>query len=159
VAGASKPEKKVIQAPSGRETPNQPGAEMKNIQASTEAPSDISPTDFINDLPDITFEFAMFHMEKSQKKILKKVATVIKNHGGVPVVIEAYCDNRGKYNRNVALAKKRVGMVKKYLVANGVKKSQLSTMVYVNKKPPKKANAKKGLPYDRMIRFAPPAKK
>jgi peptidoglycan-associated lipoprotein len=132
--------------------PEKPADAPKPVEP--EKPKEL-PEDFIKSLPVVYFEFAMFHLTKEAKVVLKKVALDMKRHPKIPVLIEGHCDERGRDNRNFALAKKRAETVKKFLVAHGVKGSRLFIASIGKKRPVDSKHTEKAWTKNRRVQFSP----
>lgn len=66
---------------------------------------------------------------------LDRDARVLQAHAGVRVEVQGHCDDRGTTDYNLALGERRASAVKRYLVAQGVAPSALTTVSYGEEKP------------------------
>ncbi len=81
------------------------------------------------------FAFDSSALSSSAKDQLMKTAEFLKKHPSVEVQIEGHTDERGGVQYNVALGYRRAKSVKRYLVALGVKNSQVGTISYGKERP------------------------
>jgi peptidoglycan-associated lipoprotein len=61
---------------------------------------------------------------------LEKQAGWLKSNGGVNVVVEGHCDERGTREYNLALGERRANAAKDYLVSLGVSPARVTTISY-----------------------------
>jgi len=66
---------------------------------------------------------------------LGKHAEWLDYHGGVTVMVEGHCDERGTRDYNLALGERRAVAVRDYLVALGVSPRRLGTISYGKERP------------------------
>lgn len=66
---------------------------------------------------------------------LEKQAAWMKKFGGVRVVIEGHCDERGTREYNLALGERRANAAKDYLVALGINPARVKTISYGKERP------------------------
>jgi peptidoglycan-associated lipoprotein len=66
---------------------------------------------------------------------LKKLASYLKEHSGVYVVIEGHCDERASASYNLALGTKRSNSVRSFLVKEGINANRLYSISYGKEKP------------------------
>jgi len=97
--------------------------------------ADMETVDQIIAKHDIYFDFDKSNIREDAKPELGKLAEFLKSHGGINVVIEGHCDERGTSDYNLALGEKRAKSTLNYLVSLGVKASRLSTVSYGKEKP------------------------
>lgn len=84
----------------------------------------------------VFFDLNSFALTPDAKKILnEKVLPVIKENKSSKIKVEGHCDERGSDAYNKKLGKKRSEAVKKYLVSNGVKSSDIRAISYGKSKP------------------------
>jgi outer membrane protein OmpA-like peptidoglycan-associated protein len=67
---------------------------------------------------DILFDFDKDTLRPDAFPTLQKVAEIIANYPGAPVLIEGYTDSKGKDGYNLKLSDRRAASVKKWLVQN-----------------------------------------
>ena len=67
---------------------------------------------------DILFDFDKDTLRPDAFPTLQKVAEVIANYPGAPVLIEGHTDSKGKDGYNLKLSDRRANSVKKWLVEN-----------------------------------------
>jgi len=79
---------------------------------------------------DVHFAYDSFTLSEEAKSILAQKATWLTENPQAPVKIEGHCDERGTTAYNLALGERRANVVKEYLVALGIRPSQLSTISY-----------------------------
>ena len=61
---------------------------------------------------------------------LEKQSTWLKSNGGVNIVVEGHCDERGTREYNLALGERRANAAKDYLVSLGVSPARITTISY-----------------------------
>jgi peptidoglycan-associated lipoprotein len=88
-----------------------------------------------NELKDIFFDFDRAVIKPEMKDALNFDVTWLKSHGSAKVLLEGHCDERGTNEYNLALGEKRAYSVKKFLLAQGIKPVQLSTISYGEDRP------------------------
>jgi peptidoglycan-associated lipoprotein len=84
----------------------------------------------------VHFDFNKYAIRKDAREVLdEKILPEIKAAGNVKIKIEGHCDERGSYEYNMKLGKKRAEAVKSYLVKNGVKAAKIRTVSFGETKP------------------------
>lgn len=83
----------------------------------------------------IYFDFDQFTLSAEARKTLGENAKYLQANGGVQVVVEGHCDERGSDEYNLALGESRALAAKNYLVSLGVNASRLSVISYGEEKP------------------------
>jgi len=66
---------------------------------------------------------------------LEKIATWLKKHRNVRLMIEGHCDERGSRKYNLILGEQRSLSVRRYLTGLGISPSRLYTITYGEDKP------------------------
>ena len=87
------------------------------------------------DLKSINFDFDKSNLTTEAKTILKANVEWLKKNPKISIQIEGHCDSRGTIEYNLALGEKRAVIVKKYIMALGVKKERLSVISYGKERP------------------------
>jgi len=88
---------------------------------------------FVNE--DIYFEFDSSALTGDAVSRLKRKAAWLEANGGVDVMIEGHCDERGTNEYNMALGERRAQSAKAFLENMGVDASRLSTISYGEERP------------------------
>ncbi len=86
-------------------------------------------------LRDAFFDFDDASLREDAKGALDGNARYMEANGGVNVVIEGHCDERGSVEYNLALGEKRARAAKDYLVAYGINASRMTTISYGKERP------------------------
>jgi peptidoglycan-associated lipoprotein len=84
---------------------------------------------------DIHFNFDKYNLQADAKPVLKEAAGLLLKDGGLKVVIEGNCDDRGTEEYNLALGDRRAQEARTYLVALGVPADRIQTVSYGKEKP------------------------
>lgn len=74
-------------------------------------------------------------LDEDAKATLRRDADLLKGHSALRVEIQGHCDERGTTEHNIALGDRRANAVKKFLVAQGIAGSRLTTLSYGEEKP------------------------
>lgn len=95
------------------------------------------PKDFVAvpDLKDIHFDFDRYDIRPADTKTLDANATWLKSNGGMLVLIEGHCDERGTNEYNLALGERRAKAAMNYLVSQGVQASRITIISYGEERP------------------------
>jgi len=90
----------------------------------------------LNDnLKPIHSEFDKSNIRPADAKILDASAAWLKANPNQLVLIEAYCDQRGTREYNLALGERRAKAAQAYLVAKGVEASRITIVSYGSERP------------------------
>ena len=82
-------------------------------------------------IPVIYFNFNSYKLNNNGKKILTTLAKKYKNKN-VLIVLKGFADKPGTKKYNLELSKKRVLIVKKFLIENGINKKHIIIKYYGN---------------------------
>jgi peptidoglycan-associated lipoprotein len=95
------------------------------------------PKDFVAvpDLKDIHFDFDRYDIRPADAKALDANAAWLKSNGGMLLLIEGHCDERGTNEYNLALGERRAKAAMNYLVAQGVQASRITIISYGEERP------------------------
>lgn len=74
-------------------------------------------------------------LDEDAKATLRHDADLLRSHSAVRVEVQGHCDERGTTDYNIALGDRRASAVKKFLVAQGIAGSRLTTVSYGEEKP------------------------
>lgn len=74
-------------------------------------------------------------LDEDAKVALRRNAELLKRHSAVHVEIQGHCDERGTTDHNIALGDRRASAVKKFLSAQGIAGSRMTTVSYGEEKP------------------------
>jgi len=83
----------------------------------------------------VYFEYDKFTLTTSSIQALKGVVELMNNNSKIILSLEGHADERGTREYNLALGQRRSESVANYLIANGVKRSQLSAKSYGEERP------------------------
>jgi peptidoglycan-associated lipoprotein len=83
----------------------------------------------------VYFAFDSSSLNSSTRSALQTNAKFLKENSDAEVQIEGHCDERGGHQYNLALGQKRAKAVRQYLVNQGVKSSQMSTISFGKERP------------------------
>jgi peptidoglycan-associated lipoprotein len=78
----------------------------------------------------IYFAFNRSVVKSEYFPLLKKQAEYLSSHPHQQVILEGYCDERGTREYNIGLGSRRANAVRKFLLLQGVDRSQLRTISY-----------------------------
>ncbi|MDO9465349.1 MAG: OmpA family protein [bacterium] len=84
---------------------------------------------------DILFDYDSYRLGKDTISTLEKVATWLKKHRNIRLMIEGHCDERGSRKYNLILGEQRALSVRRYLTGLGISPSRLYTITYGEDKP------------------------
>lgn len=84
---------------------------------------------------DIPFDYDSYRLKKGTASALEKVATWLKKHRNVRLMIEGHCDERGSRKYNLILGEQRALGVRRYLTGLGISPLRLYTITYGEDKP------------------------
>ena len=83
----------------------------------------------------VFFGFDSSDLTAESRAALEKQAAWMKKFGGVRVVLEGHCDERGTREYNLALGERRANAAKDYLVALGINPARVKTISYGKERP------------------------
>ena len=83
----------------------------------------------------VFFAFDSSELSAEARASLEKQAAWMKKFGGVRVVLEGHCDERGTREYNLALGERRANAAKDYLVALGINPARVKTIAYGKERP------------------------
>jgi peptidoglycan-associated lipoprotein len=86
-------------------------------------------------LQTVNFDFNSATLRGDAKRKLQANAAFLKSNSNVQVQVEGHCDERGGVQFNLALGEQRAKNVRSYLISQGVKRSQLSTISFGKERP------------------------
>lgn len=86
-------------------------------------------------LQTVNFDFNSATLRGEAKRKLEANAAFLKANSNVQVQVEGHCDERGGVQFNLALGEQRAKNVRSYLVSQGVKRSQISTISFGKERP------------------------
>ncbi|RMD52125.1 MAG: peptidoglycan-associated lipoprotein Pal [Nitrospirae bacterium] len=84
---------------------------------------------------DILFDYDSYEIRADAEPILKSLVSWLKEHGGVKILLEGHCDERGTNEYNLALGERRAIAVKDYLVFSGISPDRIETVSYGEERP------------------------
>jgi len=83
----------------------------------------------------IYFEFDQYRIRGADEMSLGRIASYLREHQDVRVMIEGHCDERGTNEYNMALGEQRALAARRYLIGLGVTAARLSTISYGEEPP------------------------
>lgn len=83
-----------------------------------------------NSLQAIQFVQSQAEFLPSAQPALEQLLAFMQNNPTVEIELGGHTDNQGDFDQNVLLSKKRVDLVKEYLVKNGIAANRISTRGY-----------------------------
>ncbi|WNJ98982.1 peptidoglycan-associated lipoprotein Pal [Thalassospiraceae bacterium LMO-JJ14] len=107
------------------------GAPMAKVQIPAGSQEDL----VVNVGDRVFFAFDSSDLSAEARASLEKQAAWMKKFGGVRVVIEGHCDERGTREYNLALGERRANASKDYLVALGINPARIKTISYGKERP------------------------
>jgi peptidoglycan-associated lipoprotein len=81
------------------------------------------------------FEFDQSTIKSESRPALAAHAAYLAANPSAKVVVEGHCDERGTKGYNIALGERRGNSIAKFLVVNGVSKSQIEVVSYGEERP------------------------
>jgi peptidoglycan-associated lipoprotein len=114
-----------------------PGAGQGLMFAGTVIPALPSPSGFSESaaLRDIHFDFDQYRIRPEAGRALEDNARWLKANGGAVLLIEGHADERGTNEYNLALAERRAGAARDYLIALGVARTRINVVSYGEERP------------------------
>jgi peptidoglycan-associated lipoprotein len=105
--------------------------------AGTVIPALPSPSGFSESaaLRDIHFDFDQYRIRPEAGRALETNARWLKSHTGAILLIEGHADERGTNEYNLALAERRAGAARDYLIALGVARTRINVVSYGEERP------------------------
>ena len=83
----------------------------------------------------VYFEYDQYTLTSQSIQALKGVVGLMKKNPKITLSLEGHADERGTREYNLALGQRRAESVTNYLIANGIKRSQLSPKSYGEERP------------------------
>ncbi len=130
--------KKATQAPPTQTSEPTPVPQTTPPPAPAPAPTSEStapPPFTVQDLRAVFFELDSYALTDAARAALDHDAKMLRDNGGIKVVIEGHCDERGTSEYNQALGEKRAQAARDYLTAAGIDASRLSIVSYGKERP------------------------
>ncbi len=88
---------------------------------------------FLNEM--VNFDFDKSDIRPDAAEVLKSKAAWLQENGGVNVIIEGHCDERGTDEYNLALGERRANAAKAFLVSLGIADARMETISYGEERP------------------------
>lgn len=95
-------------------------------------PAELPPTVA---LEDVYFDFDRFNIRTDARNVLSRNAKQLSDAGGVRIMIEGHCDERGTRAYNMALGDKRARAAKDFLVRYGIDAGRIDIVSYGEDRP------------------------
>lgn len=86
-------------------------------------------------LKPVYFEYNSFDLTSESTEQLGKIADFLKENGGMRILIEGHCDERGSSQYNMGLGENRAKVVENYLVSLGIDKIRMETTSFGKEQP------------------------
>lgn len=103
----------------------------------------------------IYFDYNQSKVKPAGEEILAKIGQILKAHPELDLDIEGNTDQRGSTEYNLALGERRAHAASQWLVAYGVKKSQLKDISYGKEHPVAQGNDESAWSKNRRDEFKP----
>lgn len=84
---------------------------------------------------DVYFDYDKSDIKDDSRTELTHKAKYMNENADIRVTIEGHCDERGSNEYNLGLGERRAASVKKFLVGQGVKETNIDTITYGEEKP------------------------
>jgi peptidoglycan-associated lipoprotein len=94
----------------------------------------ISEKEFM-ELQDALFDYDRYDIRPDAREALDSLASWLKSHKDVTVLIEGHCDERGTNEYNLALGERRAKAARDYLISRGINHIRMSIITYGEEKP------------------------
>ncbi|MEN8118958.1 MAG: OmpA family protein [Bacteroidota bacterium] len=104
-------------------------------------------------LENVFFEHNKYQLRPESYLELNRLVTFIKKNEGLKIEISGHTDNTGTTQYNKQLSKKRADAVKNYLIKQGCKQSNLSSVGYGESHPVTKNDTEEGKAKNRRVEF------
>jgi peptidoglycan-associated lipoprotein len=86
-------------------------------------------------LRDLQFEFDRWELTPEARRALDELATAMKAHPRLRLLIEGHADERGTSEYNLALGARRAQSARDYLVSGGIEADRVETISYGEERP------------------------
>lgn len=83
----------------------------------------------------VGFRYDSYQIDGAEVGKLNRVADYLRGEGGVNLVVEGHCDERGSREYNMSLGEHRALAVRAYLIGLGVDSARIQTRSYGEEKP------------------------
>jgi peptidoglycan-associated lipoprotein len=83
----------------------------------------------------VYFDYDSAQINDSERAKIEAVATHLRSSGGVSVIVEGHCDERGSNEYNLALGERRALAVRAYLVGLGIDATRIQTKSFGEERP------------------------
>jgi len=83
-----------------------------------------------SNLRNIYFDFDKANLDKEDENYLAEVKNILDHDPTIKLLIAGHADDRGSENYNIKLSKRRVQVVSKFLISNGIKKERIIEKAY-----------------------------
>jgi len=104
-------------------------------------------------LKDVFFPYDKAVIEANQKAALDDNVRWLKANGGVKILIEGHCDERGTAEYNLGLGDRRAKAVRDYLVTSGIASIRIGTISYGKERPFVSGNDENAWKQNRRVHF------
>jgi len=109
---------------------------------------------FSGSIEDVAFEPGKHQLSSASRNSLAQLVALLNTHPEVVLQLEGHTDNRGAAKENLALSKRRVMSVIRYLVSNGVDGNRLKPFGFGENRPIKSNATEQGRSENRRIEMS-----
>lgn len=102
----------------------------------------------------VYFDFDSYAIKPSEIPKIEQVAGYMKSKGGVKLVVEGHCDERGSNEYNFSLGERRAQAVRAYLINLGVSAERIQTVSYGEERPVDSGHNEEAWSRNRRAEFA-----
>ncbi len=107
------------------------------------------------DLRVVYFEFDSYEVREDAKPVLREVARLAREDGGLTLRLEGHADERGTIEYNLALGEKRAIAVRDYLTGLGVAAARTATFSFGEERPAAAGHDEESWAQNRRVEIAP----
>jgi len=104
-------------------------------------------------LRDLQFEFDRWELTPEARRTLDELATAMKAHPPLRLLIEGHADERGTSEYNLALGARRAQSARDYLVSGGIEADRVETISYGEERPLDPAHSEMAWALNRRAHF------
>ena len=83
----------------------------------------------------VLFAYDSFQLGDSEIPKIERVADYLRRNGGITLVVEGHCDERGSREYNLSLGEHRALAVRAYLIGLGIESHRIQTRSYGEERP------------------------
>lgn len=90
---------------------------------------------FAQNVKDIFFDYDVYNLRSDEQGTANSDAAFLAQHGGINLLIEGHCDERGSDEYNLGLGENRASTIKDWLMAHGVTANRIRIVSYGKERP------------------------